>query len=167
MSGTLLVLRNCQRARPLNTKLLRKIVRGLLVEELSRNDFEIGVSIIGKEAMTRMNECYLRHEGSTDVITFDYRDAARPKCLAGEVFICLEEALTQAPRFRVTWQNELVRYIVHGVLHLSGYEDKTAVARRKMKREENRLMRRLAERFKLDSIKTTRRRMIAAKQSHD
>jgi probable rRNA maturation factor len=152
VSGALLVLRNRQRARPLNTKLLRNIVRSLLVDELSRDDFEIGISIIGEEAMTRMNEGYLRHKGSTDVITFDYTDATRPKCLAGEIFVCLDEALAQAPRFRANWQNELIRYIVHGILHLSGYDDNTAAARGKMKREENRLMRRLTTRFKLDRL---------------
>jgi rRNA maturation RNase YbeY len=159
----LLIVRNRQRVRRLNTKLLRKIVRGLLVDELSRDDFEIGISVIGEEAMTRMNEGYLRHKGSTDVITFDYTDANRPKCLVGEIFVCLDEALAQAPRFRVTWQNELVRYIVHGILHLCGYDDKTAAAQKKMKSQENRLMRRVVERFKLDQIKVAPRRTIAAK----
>lgn len=162
MSGTLLVLRNRQRARPLNTILLRKIVQGLLTEELSRDDFEIGISIIGADAMTRMNESYLRHKGSTDVITFDYTDANRANRLAGEIFVCLDEALAQAPLFRASWQHELVRYIVHGILHLSGYDDKTAAARRKMKREEGRLMRRLVWRFKLAQIKAARRRTISA-----
>jgi len=154
VSGNLIVVRNRQRARPLNTKFLRDIVRALLVEELFRDRFEIGISIIGEAEMTRMNEAYLRHKGSTDVITFDYTDATRPKLLAGEVFVCLNEALAQAPRFRVTWPNEVVRYIVHGILHLSGFDDKTATARRKMKREENRLMRRVVERFKLDRLKS-------------
>ncbi len=149
-----LVVRNRQRARPLNTELLRKVLRALLIDELSRDDFEIGISIIGEEAMTRMNEGYLRHKGSTDVITFDYTDASRPKCLAGEIFACLDEALVQAPRFRVTWQHELVRYIVHGILHLCGYDDKIVAEQKKMKQEENRLVRRLAARFKLEQIKT-------------
>jgi rRNA maturation RNase YbeY len=146
-------VRNRQRARPLNTKFLRNVLRALLIDELSQDDFEIGVSIIGEEAMTRMNEGYLRHKGSTDVITFDYTDANRPTCLAGEIFVCLDEALVQAPRFRVSWQNELIRYAVHGILHLSGYDDKSTAARRKMKREENRFMRRLAARFKLEQLK--------------
>jgi rRNA maturation RNase YbeY len=143
-----LIVRNRQRARPLNTKYLRTVLMALLIDELSRDEFEIGVSIIGEEAMTRMNEGYLRHKGSTDVITFDYADASRPKLLAGEIFVCLDEALAQAPRFRATWQNELVRYIVHGILHLCGYDDKTVAERKKMKREENRLVRRLAARLK-------------------
>jgi probable rRNA maturation factor len=158
-----LVVRNRTRAQPLNTKLLRDILRTLLSEELSRNEFEIGVAIIGAEAMTRMNEGYLRHKGSTDVITFDYTDASRPKYLAGEVFVCLDEALAQAPRFRVSWQNELVRYIVHGILHLCGLDDKTAVARRKMKSEENRLMRQLAASFKFEQLGTARHRITARK----
>jgi len=153
-----LVVRNRQRARPLNTKFLREIVRVLLVEELSQDDFEIGVAIIGEEAMIRMNEGYLRHEGSTDVITFDYMDASRPKGLAGEIFVCLDEALAQAPRFRVSWQNELVSYVVHGILHLSGYDDKTAAARKNMKREENRLMRRLGRRLELNQLNSAPRR---------
>jgi rRNA maturation RNase YbeY len=154
----LLIVRNRQRARSLNTEFLRKIVRSLLIEELRQAEFEIGISIIGEDAMTRMNEGYLRHKGSTDVITFDYADASRPKFLTGEIFVCLDEALVQSPRFGVSWQNELVRYIVHGILHLSGYDDKSAAARRKMKAQENRLMRRLAARFKLDQIKIAPRR---------
>jgi len=158
-----LVVRNSQRARLLNTKFLRNVLQALLIDELSQDDFEIGVSIIGEEAMTRMNEGYLRHKGSTDVISFDYTDGSRPKGLSGEILVCLDEALAQAPRFRVSWQNELVRYVVHGILHLSGYDDKTAAARKNMKREENRLIRRLAVRFKFEHLKTAPRGRSAAK----
>ena len=54
--------------------------------------------------------------------------------MAGEIFVCVPEALAQASRFGAAWQEELVRYIVHGVLHLRGYDDLQPVARRKMKR---------------------------------
>jgi len=153
VSRNVIVVRNRKRARPLKTKFLREIVRTLLVEELSRDQFEIGIFIIGEAAMTRMNEGYLRHKGSTDVITFEYTDASHPDCLAGEIFVCLDEALIQSKRFRVTWQKELVRYVVHGILHLWGFDDKTSAAQRMMKREEDRLMRRLTARFKLHELK--------------
>ncbi len=61
----------------------------------------------------------------------------------GELFVCVDEAMTQAKRFRCTWQAEIVRYIVHGVLHLLGHDDLKPEPRRRMKREENRLVRRL------------------------
>jgi probable rRNA maturation factor len=78
------------------------------------------------------------------VITFDYHDAARPEWLGGEIFVCVPEAIAQAHRFRTDWQSEVVRYIVHGILHLLGYADHTPLARQRMKREEDRLVRRLA-----------------------
>jgi rRNA maturation RNase YbeY len=100
--------------------------------------------------MTRINETRLRHAGSTDVITFDYGEPKGP--LAGEIFVCVEEALVQARRFRATWQEELVRYIVHGVLHLRGYDDLGTAARRRMKREEGRLLRKLSRDFRLSKL---------------
>lgn len=152
MSRNLIVVRNRQRAQRLNTKFLRNVVHTLLASELSRHQFEIGISIVSEKEMTRMNEGYLRHKGPTDVITFDYKDASRPECLTGEIFVCLHEAGVQAPRFRVSWQKELVRYIVHGILHLCGFDDKTTATRRKMKHKENHLMRHLSIRFKLDKL---------------
>ena len=48
-------------------------------------------------------------------------DARRP--LHGEIFICVDEAVWQARKFRTSWQSEIVRYLVHGVLHLLGHDD--------------------------------------------
>jgi rRNA maturation RNase YbeY len=107
--------------------------------------------------MTSLNETFLRHQGSTDVITFDYAERRRaPGPLEGEIFVCWEEARKQARRFGVMWQTEIVRYIVHGVLHLSGYDDKRPSARAQMKREENRLLRALNKRFAFGALALTR-----------
>ena len=76
----------------------------------------------------------------------------RRKEVHGEIFICIDEAVTQARRFRTTWPSELVRYLVHGILHLQGYDDLTPAARRKMKREENRLLQQLARHYLLQRL---------------
>ena len=55
--------------------------------------------------------------------------------------------MTQAKEFKSSWQAEVVRYVVHGVLHLLGYDDLKPHLRREMKRAENRLVRRLGQRF--------------------
>jgi rRNA maturation RNase YbeY len=118
--------------------------------------------------MTLINKTFLRHEGSTDVITFDYglgvpplggtalkrRNRLKPElqALHGEMFICVQEAILQAKKFKTTWQSEIVRYIVHGVLHLLGHDDRRAVARHKMKREENRRQAGLSKKFSLAQI---------------
>jgi len=76
---------------------------------------------------------------------------ARPSdpaaAIHGELFVCLDEAVGQCRRFHTLWQSELVRYIVHGILHLRGYDDRQPAARRQMKREETRLLTQLARRF--------------------
>jgi probable rRNA maturation factor len=72
---------------------------------------------------------------------------AGPLLLHGEVFVCIDEAVSQARRFHATWQSELVRYVAHGLLHLLGYDDVNARARRKMKAAEDTLVRDLAQQF--------------------
>ena len=67
--------------------------------------------------------------------------------LCGDIFICVPEAVLQARRFRVTWQSELARYLVHGLLHLRGYDDQTSAACRRMKREENRVVKKIIKDF--------------------
>ena len=148
MSGEL-CLRNRQRARAVDSKLLRSIITGLLAD-LRTADFDLTIQLVGEVEMTRINETRLRHAGSTDVITFDYSEPGGP--LAGEIFVCVDEAMIQARRFRVTWQKELVRYIVHGVLHLRGYDDACPATCRRMKREEERLVGKLSRDFRLSKL---------------
>jgi probable rRNA maturation factor len=64
----------------------------------------------------------------------------------------VDEAVFQAKQFGTSWQSELLRYVVHGVLHLRGHDDLKSELRRKMKRAENRLVRVLARRFSLAQL---------------
>jgi probable rRNA maturation factor len=134
--------------------LLRRILQNLLNELLDVDSFALEISIVSSPEMTRLNETFLRHRGSTDVLAFDYKAVPDHSNLSGEIFICTDEAKIQASRFRTNWQSELVRYAVHGLLHLKGYDDKRNLDRRRMKREENRLLKELGKRF--DLLKLTR-----------
>ena len=102
--------------------------------------------------MTLLNESFLHHQGPTDVISFDYYEKGPPGELWGEIIVCTDEAILQARRFRTTWQSELVRYIVHGILHLNGYDDRVPKERNRMNRAENGLLRDLAVRFDFAAI---------------
>jgi probable rRNA maturation factor len=68
------------------------------------------------------------------------------------MFICIDDAMAQARQFRTSWQSELARYIIHGILHLRGFDDIRAADRRKMKREENRLLRETSRLFPLSKL---------------
>lgn len=159
---------NRQRAKRINLHRLKKIATGLLVE-LKIQNADLGINLVAALEMTALNGTFLHHAGSTDVITFDYsvgqvsrpshfsskRIGDRPEAcpaLSGEIFICVDEALAQARKFKTSWQSEIVRYLIHGVLHLTGHDDSPAGERRKMKREEDRLLRQLSRRFSLAEL---------------
>ena len=171
------VIASRQRTRKINRRLLKQITTALLAD-LKIEDAELEVDLVAGPEMTRLNEQFLRHAGPTDVITFDYSDTTvgadvrrllnqKPapqkrrtetpcvvscKNIHGEIFVCVDEAVLQARKFGTSWQSEVVRYIVHGILHLLGYDDSSAGARRKMKREENRRLRELSRRFPLSKL---------------
>lgn len=148
------VIANRQRTKKINARLLKQIIGALFVE-LEIKEAELGINLVGAREMTLVNDTFLQHEGSTDVITFDHADGAlresRPT-LHGELFVCVDEAVLQAKQFDTRWQAEVVRYVVHGILHLLGHDDLRPAARRKMKRAENQLVRRLAKRFSLAQL---------------
>lgn len=157
MSGSLLI-KNRQRATPLNTRLLRLLTNTLLENLLELTNFDLAIYIVRAPEMARLNETFLQHSGSTDVITFDYSENPKPETqnskrpLHGEIFICIDDTRTQARQFRTSWQSELARYIIHGILHLRGFDDLRPADRRKMKREENRLLRKTGRLFPLSKL---------------
>ena len=150
-----LALRNRQRRRRVDLRVLRRIVTALLREACPSVRFDLAIHIVSAPEITRLNETFLHHEGSTDVITFDYAEPTAPPAslrgspalLHGEIVACMDEAVSQARRFHTSWQSELVRYVVHGVLHLLGEDDRTTRARLRMKASEDALVRRLADVF--------------------
>jgi probable rRNA maturation factor len=151
-----LVIANRQRTKKINTQLLKQIV-GALFAELKITEAELGINLVGAREMTLVNETFLQHEGATDVITFGYENSEfriqnSELQLHGELFVCVDVAVAHAKNFKTSWQSELVRYVVHGVLHLRGHDDGRPALRRKMKRAENRLVQRLAGKFSLAQI---------------
>lgn len=142
VSRPVIVLFNRQRDRAVSLPALRKWIRAAL-SQLHR-DAEIGIHLVGTDEMSRLNWDFLRHEGSTDVITFDH--GSTPERLHGECFISVADAVAQAESFGTTWTDEVIRYVIHGILHLRGYDDLEPPLRRTMKREENRWVRWVARR---------------------
>lgn len=145
-----LLFGNRQRVRRIDLQLLGRITRLLLAERLGVAEFDLCFHLVGARRMARINSQFLGHAGSTDVITFDYTERAGP--MSGEVFICVDDAVAQARQFRTTWPRELVRYVVHALLHLAGEDDLEPAARRRMKRRENRLVREVGRCFPLSRL---------------
>lgn len=81
-----------------------------------------------------MNEKYLKHNTLTDIITFDYSEKGK---LSGDIFISIERVKENAESFNTTFSAELGRVMAHGVLHLSGYKDKSAEDKKVMRGKED------------------------------
>jgi probable rRNA maturation factor len=93
---------------------------------------EIAVLLMSDEQMTKLHEQFLHQTGTTDVITFQH----------GEIFISVATANRQARDFGTSLMREIQLYIVHGLLHLCGYDDHSSSDRKKMRAAEARILRR-------------------------
>ena len=83
---------------------------------------QINYTFVSDEALLKMNMEFLNHNTYTDIITFDY---CENKKINGDIFISIDRVKENATKFKVPFEDELHRVIIHGVLHLCGYKDKT------------------------------------------
>jgi probable rRNA maturation factor len=112
---------NRQRRVRISTPRLRATAESALCA-LGRADRDVHVSVVGDPAIRRLNARYLRRRTTTDVLAFDLH-APGPSRLLGEVIICADTARRQAKRVGVSVALELDLLVVHGLLHLAGWDD--------------------------------------------
>lgn len=89
------------------------------------------------EYILEANRTYIGHDYFTDVITFDYSNARR---IAGDILISLDTVRSNSELFGVAYANELMRVIIHGVLHLCGIDDKGPGQREIMEMNEDKAL---------------------------
>jgi len=109
---------------------VRRVARGE-----RRKQAAVSVVFVGNRTSARMNRRFLGHAGATDVISFPLGEGRR---VEGEIYVNLDRARTQAREYGVTFAGEVRRLVVHGTLHLFGYDDRSAPLSRVMKRREDR-----------------------------
>lgn len=154
-SASAIEFANRQHTKRLNLRLLKQVTIAALGELPGVAGWNLTFHLVGAKKMAAINETHLNHTGPTDVITFDYTEntTRNPQhFLHGEIFICVPVAITQAREFQTSWQSEVVRYIVHALLHLCGYDDLHPATRRVMKREENRIVQKLARHHRFTAL---------------
>ena len=103
----------------------------------SSHDRELGdlaYIFCSDEKILEVNNEYLQHDYYTDIITFDYSE---DRTISGDMFISLDTVKTNSEQFETNYNEELLRVIIHGVLHLCGFGDKTDEEENKMRELEN------------------------------
>lgn len=108
-------------------------------EEAPGLNGEISIIFLQNGDIKKINRSFLNHDYPTDVIAFNLEDTTG-ESLEGEVYIGFERAREQAPDFGASYREELFRLVIHGVLHLLGWEDVTPSKKRKMTARENKFL---------------------------
>ena len=95
---------------------------------------EIAYIFCTDKRILEVNRQYLKHDFFTDIITFDMSHGG---FISGDIFISIETVESNAREFKVSFEDELKRILIHGILHLCGQDDKTPELRLEMTRKEN------------------------------
>ena len=95
---------------------------------------EVSYLFCDDDYLIEVNRTYLNHDTYTDIITFDYVEG---DTISGDIMISVERVRENAATFNATFEQELHRVIIHGILHLLGQGDKTDAQAQQMRRKED------------------------------
>lgn len=101
--------------------------------------FDVNIVFIGDQEMTELNENYKKRRGTTNVLSFNLSEDAN-ESVEGEVYVSLEQARKQASEYGVSYEEEIIRLVTHGVLHLIDWTHENDEAQRSMENETEKLV---------------------------
>lgn len=129
-------------SRTVDEENLEALIRHVLAKE-EASLIHLSVVLSDHETVRTLNRTYLDHDYNTDVLSFSLREEPNeetPLAVEGEVYVDLDTAAEQHEEFGATFEEEVHRYVVHGVLHLLGYDDATSSAQQTMREREDRYL---------------------------
>lgn len=115
---------------------IKKWIR-LVIEEHHRATGSVNIIFTSNDYLLEINREYLNHNYNTDVITFEYNEE---KLISGDIFVSIEQVKINAESFHESFEKELYRVIIHGVLHLLGFKDSTKREKKEMREEEDKAL---------------------------
>ena len=105
-----------------------------VIESENKTIGEICYVFCDDEYLLKLNNEHLKHDTLTDIISFDYSIGNE---ISGDIFISIERVIDNANDFNTSFNNELNRVIIHGILHYCGYKDKTIKDKQNMRNKED------------------------------
>ena len=118
-------------------KAIKQLIESV-IRELKLSAREIHVIFVDDEYLRKLHREYLHDDSYTDVMTFNLSDSGE---VEGEIYISVDRARVQARQYQVSVEEEIARLVIHGLLHLKGYDDATPAERQNMHQLENKMLR--------------------------
>jgi probable rRNA maturation factor len=148
---------NLHRSFRLNEKLIAKLAAKVLKTVKKENAAELEIVFMNDAAIKKLNRKYKGENAPTDVLSFglDRREFGK-RAFLGEIFISLDTARRNSKVFGTGLCDEAVLYVIHGILHLAGYDDRTAAQRTRMSKKQEGILRRLCVHETLSKVLTRR-----------
>ncbi len=109
----------------------KRNIRSWIIQTAENEDHKVGILnyiLTNDDILVQLNKEYLRHFTLTDIITFDLSES--DELLTGDIYISVDRARENAKKFKDSLSNEIKRLMIHGILHLMGYKDKSQSRKR-------------------------------------
>lgn len=110
---------NDQNIKKIDIDKVKNIVKKILLKEVGDGNYELNILISDNETIKNYNEKFRKKEGPTDVLSFEY---GLNEDVIGDIILSVEKIDKQAPQFGNTFEEEFYYILIHGVLHICGYD---------------------------------------------
>ena len=127
-----------QKCFPIDKNRMKKLVKSIL--KIEKKDAEVNIVFVDNKRIKEMNRTFLGHNYATDVLSFAYHEPSMKNNICGEVVVSVEMANKRAQRRGDMVEGEIVLYVIHGLLHLFGYNDEKKREAKKMHQREGELL---------------------------
>ena len=117
---------------------VRKLVKGILKTE--KKEAELNIVFLDNKKIRKINKTFLGHNYATDVLSFEYNGTSIGNNITGEIIVSVEMAIKLAQIYGHAVEGEIALYVVHGLLHMLGYNDKRKKDAKKMHLKERNLL---------------------------
>ena len=115
------------------------------IQKKKRESGQLNYIFCSDAFLLQINKQYLNHDTYTDIITFDYTIENKRGAVSGDIYISIERVIENAGTFSKTVEDELLRVMIHGTLHLLGYKDKTKTDKATMRKQEDACLKQLGK----------------------
>jgi len=121
---------------PIDKEFLEKVAKKVLIGE-NKEKLELSIVLVGQARIRKLNKKYRRKNRATDVLSFAYDNS-------GEIVICLPEVKKNAKKLKSVFRKELAKVLIHGILHLLGYDhEKSEKAAKEMEEKQEHYLRKI------------------------